>query len=210
MHSGSTSTLAFFGIVAAMAISPGPATLFSLATGMQKGRQAALLGVAGINFATLLWFGIAIVSLNTIALVSPAIFRALRIVGIGYLFWLAYRTFMQGWKCDELYMKQSTRQNSFFEGFCVQVTNPNIFLFFTVVLPPFLDLQGSWQSKLIFIGAIYIALDILCMSIYGFGGAAVRRYVDNPRFKCSFYCGISLLLVAAAIMLMRNFYHSSY
>jgi threonine/homoserine/homoserine lactone efflux protein len=48
---------AFLVAMFVMAITPGPANLFAIATGVQKGKGAALLGVAGMNLATLVWFG---------------------------------------------------------------------------------------------------------------------------------------------------------
>ena len=37
----------FLGIMAVMAITPGPANLFAVATGVEKGRASALVGVVG-------------------------------------------------------------------------------------------------------------------------------------------------------------------
>ena len=42
---------AFLGVMAVMAITPGPANLFAVATGMEKGRASALIGVVGMNAA---------------------------------------------------------------------------------------------------------------------------------------------------------------
>ena len=39
---------AFLGVMAVMAITPGPANLFAVATGMEKGRASALIGVVGM------------------------------------------------------------------------------------------------------------------------------------------------------------------
>ncbi len=47
---------AFLAAMFVMAITPGPANLFAIATGMEKGKGAALLGVVGMNCATLIWF----------------------------------------------------------------------------------------------------------------------------------------------------------
>ena len=47
---------AFLGVMLVMAWTPGPANLFSVATGMQKGKRAALVCVAGLHTGTLVWF----------------------------------------------------------------------------------------------------------------------------------------------------------
>ena len=49
----------FLGVMVVMAITPGPANLFAVATGVEKGRASALVGVVGMNCATLVWFAAA-------------------------------------------------------------------------------------------------------------------------------------------------------
>ncbi|HRD27495.1 MAG TPA: LysE family translocator, partial [Caulobacter sp.] len=44
--------VAFLTAMALMAVTPGPANLFAIAAGIQRGRRQALVGVAGMNAAT--------------------------------------------------------------------------------------------------------------------------------------------------------------
>ena len=48
--------VAFLGIMAVLAITPGPANLFAIATGMHRGKAAVIRAVAGMSCATLAWF----------------------------------------------------------------------------------------------------------------------------------------------------------
>ena len=53
---------AFLGVMAVMAVTPGPANLFAIATGAQKGKAAALVGVGHFVAAALavlaqIWLG---------------------------------------------------------------------------------------------------------------------------------------------------------
>ena len=48
--------LVFLGVMAVMAMTPGPANLFSIATGMERGRAAVLLG-GGRNELSPPWSG---------------------------------------------------------------------------------------------------------------------------------------------------------
>ena len=45
--------LTFLGVMVLLAMTPGPANLFAVATGVRDGRAAALAGVVGMNAATL-------------------------------------------------------------------------------------------------------------------------------------------------------------
>ena len=64
----------FLGVMAVMAVTPGPANLFAVATGMEKGRASALFGVLGMNVATLVWFGAAALGLAALVKAFPAAF----------------------------------------------------------------------------------------------------------------------------------------
>ncbi|PMX81736.1 LysE family translocator, partial [Pseudomonas sp. GW460-C3] len=44
---------AFFGVMTVMALTPGPANLFSIANGAEKGPRAVAAGVVGMNLASL-------------------------------------------------------------------------------------------------------------------------------------------------------------
>ncbi len=73
--------VAFLGVMAVMAVTPGPANLFAIATGAQKGKAAALVGVAGMNTATLVWFCAAALGLGALILAFPQVFHLLAFAG---------------------------------------------------------------------------------------------------------------------------------
>ena len=72
---------AFLAIMSVMAVTPGPANLFAIAAGMQRGRVQALIGVAGMNAATLVWFGGAALGLGALVAAFPGAFRLLAVAG---------------------------------------------------------------------------------------------------------------------------------
>ena len=73
--------VAFLGVMAVMAVTPGPANLFAVATGVEKGRRAALAGVVGMNSATLVWFGAAALGLGALVTAFPGAFRIIAVGG---------------------------------------------------------------------------------------------------------------------------------
>ena len=84
--------LAFLAAMSILAITPGPANLFAIANGMARGRRAVLLGVVGMNCATLLWYGAAALGLGALALAFPQAVKALIVIGALYLLWLAFKS----------------------------------------------------------------------------------------------------------------------
>ena len=197
---------AFLGLMAVMAMTPGPAILFAVATGVKQGRAAVLRAVAGMNAANLAWFAAAGLGLTGVASVFPKAFHFLRYAGAAYLAWLALRSFWGARQALEPHgghIRQTGRP--FRDGFLVQITNPKALLFFTAVLPPFLNPALPAPQQLAAYALIMFGLDALAMLAYGFGGAALSARMTSPRFRQGFAIVTgALLLVAALLIVLRG------
>src|SRR5690349_23277257 len=88
----------FASVMAVFAVTPGPANLFAIATGMHAGPRAALLGVAGMNLATLVWFGAAALGLGALVAAFPAQFHLIAIAGALYVAWLGAKSIWSAYK----------------------------------------------------------------------------------------------------------------
>jgi threonine/homoserine/homoserine lactone efflux protein len=197
---------AFLGVMAVMAVTPGPANLFAIATGAQKGKAAALVGVAGMNTATLVWFGAAALGLGALILAFPQIFHLLAYAGAAYIAWLGVKSLMGAFRHDSEPGHSAFKQgkSAFLDGFAVQIANPKAVLFFTAVLPPFLDPARPLPAQLAAFACATLSLDILAMSAYGLSGAALAAKMTEPRFARGFAIAVGLLLLTAAVLMARK------
>ena len=199
---------AFLVAMFVMAITPGPANLFAIATGMQKGKGAALLGVAGMNTATLVWFAAAALGLATLIAAFPKAFHILAYAGAAYLVWLGLKSILSGVK-DKGGEGQAHRtfkmgRSAFRDGFAVQIANPKILLFFGAVLPPFIDVQRPLAPQLVMFAAATIGMDLISMSAYGLSGAALASRMNEPGFRRGFSVVVGVLLITAAILIVSR------
>lgn len=197
---------AFLGVMAVMAVTPGPANLFAIATGAQKGKAAALVGVAGMNTATLVWFCAAALGLGALILAFPQIFHLLAFAGAAYIAWLGVKSLLGAFRHDAEPGRHAFRQgkSAYLDGFTVQIANPKAVLFFTAVLPPFLDPARPLPAQLAAFACATLTLDILAMSAYGLGGAALAARMTEPRFARGFAVVVGLLLLTAAALMARK------
>ncbi len=198
--------LAFLGVMAVMAVTPGPANVFAVATGMQKGRASALVGVMGMNAATLVWFSAAALGLGALVKAFPEAFRVLAVGGALYVAWLGLKAitgaFRTAAKPAEIPVRRG--RSAFMDGFMVQIANPKAVLFFTAVLPPFLDVNRPAAPQLALFAVATITMDVIAMSAYGLGGAALKARMADPRFQRGFGLVVgALLILAAGLILMR-------
>jgi threonine/homoserine/homoserine lactone efflux protein len=194
--------LVYLGVMTVMAWAPGPANLFSVANGARRGHRAALVGVLGLNSATLVWFAAAALGLGALVAAFPLVFKALTIVGALYVAWLGLRSLWAAWRGGEqAHGHVKLGRSAFSDGFMVQITNPKAVVFFTAVLPPFIDVGRPFIPQLIAFAAGVIFMDAISMTAYGLSGAVLSARMAEPRFRRVFaaFVGCILLLAAALI-----------
>jgi len=197
---------AFLGVMAVMAATPGPANLFSVANGVKRGPAGALAGVLGMNAATLVWFGAAALGLGALVTAFPAAFRMVSIGGALYVAWLGVNA-LRGVFATAADPESATirlGRSAVIDGFMVQIANPKAVLFFTAVLPPFLDVNRPAAPQLALFALATIGMDVITMSAYGLGGAALARRMAEPRFRRGFGLLTGVLLLLAALLIVSR------
>lgn len=198
--------LTFLGVMMVMAITPGPANVFSVANGVQRGKAGALLGVVGMNAATLVWFGAAALGLGALVVAFPQVFRLISIGGALYVAWLGINALRGAFRTAADPDAPTVRmgRSALVDGFMVQIANPKAVLFFTAVLPPFLDVNRPAAPQLALFALATIGMDVLTMSAYGLGGAALARRMGEPRFRTGFALMTGVLLLSASILIVTR------
>jgi threonine/homoserine/homoserine lactone efflux protein len=195
-------------LMAGMAASPGPANLFALATGLEKGPRAGLVGVVGMNAASLVWFVSAAIGLGALMTAFPQAFKVLAVVGGLYLAWLGFKALRSALDPATTGVNMGgakAANRPFWDGFVVQITNPKALLFFTAVLPPFIDLERTIVPQLVMLGAATITFDVIQMSLYALAGAFMAAKFGQPKFARIFSgCIGAILLTTAVLVLVRT------
>jgi len=195
---------AFLVTMFVMAITPGPANLFAIAIGMQKGKGAALQAAVGMNSGTLVWFAGSALGLGALILTFPKAFHLLALAGAAYLVWLGAKSILAGIRNLESHAQAVVRAGRapFVDGFTVQIANPKVLLFFTAVLPPFIDVKRPLVPQLIMFACATIGMDMISMSAYGLGGAALSQRMNEPAFRRGFAVLVGVLLITAASLIV--------
>ncbi len=198
----------FLGVMAVMAVTPGPANLFAIATGLERGKRAVLAAVVGMNVATLVWFGAAALGLGAMVTAFPEAFRLIAVAGAVYVAWLGVSAIRSAFapppvrRADE--GRAHLRRPAFVDGFMVQIANPKAVLFFTAVLPPFIDVNRPAPPQLALFAAAVIGMDVLSMSAYGLSGAVLARRMSEPRFRRGFGLFVGCLLLIASVLIVSR------
>jgi threonine/homoserine/homoserine lactone efflux protein len=195
--------LIYLGVMTVMAWAPGPANLFSVANGARRGHRAAMIGVLGMNTGTLVWFLAAALGLGALVAAFPLVFKALAILGALYVAWLGARSLWSAWRDEggSAHGHVKLGSSAFRDGFTVQITNPKAVVFFTAVLPPFIDVARPLIPQLLAFAAGVIFMDALSMTAYGLGGAALSARMTEPTFRRGFSAFVGCILLCAAVLI---------
>jgi len=201
--------LAFMGAMAILAATPGPSNLYAVANGIARGRKAVFLAVAGMNTATLFWYGAAALGLSAVALAFPQAVKAVIVIGALYLVWLAYRALAAGFSppaSDDSHWRAPVTAGGspYWGAFLVQIANPKMILFFGAVLPPFLDFRRPLPAQFVMFVIATIGLDVIGTLSYGFGGAALAARMTDPRFHRGFSIAVAVVLMAVAALIVSR------
>jgi len=198
----------FVGVMAVLAVTPGPANLFSVATGIERGRRAALVAVLGMNTATLVWFAAAALGLGALVAAFPQLFKVVAIGGALYVAWLGVSSLRAALGPSTSAVapqgRIDRRRPPFIDGFLVQLANPKIVLFFSAVLPPFMDADRPAAPQLAVFACVVVGMDLITMSAYGLGGAALAHRMSEPRFRRAFGVFVGVLLLLAAVLIVSR------
>ena len=135
--------LAFASLSLFAAISPGPAVIMAARTGLTEGLRTGAFLAAGIGAGAVVWASAAMFGLNLVFAVAPALLWALKILGGGYLIYMAYHL----WKDARKPLDTSARNtlprspaSAFRLGLFTQLANPKPAVMFSAIflgtIPP--------------------------------------------------------------------------
>lgn len=198
------STLAvFIPACFALNMAPGPNNLLSISNATRYGFVRSCVGGVGRLLAFVIMISLAAVGLVAVLHTSEWLFHVIKIVGAAYLFYLA----VQLWRASpqdqgDMSAVSANTWSLARQEFLVAIGNPKAILLFTAFLPQFIDHTGHVTSQFAILGGLFIALECVAISLYGYMGVHARRLFARPSGKRLFNRACAGLLAGAASVLL--------
>lgn len=158
-----------------VALSPGPAVMFSMSQGARHGMRGALAGTAGILLGHVLVFGAVAFGLAALIASYAGAVNAIRIVGALYLIYLGAKMLLSKGPMPtaiDAAPKPPAHGGLVLQGLAVQLTNPKLLLFVLALLPQFIDRERALVPQLAIMLAVTIVID--GAFLLGYAHLAVR------------------------------------
>jgi homoserine/homoserine lactone efflux protein len=196
-----TGLLFFAATEFLLSLSPGPAVLLVISQGMKRGFGAASRGAAGILSGNALYFALSAAGLGALLLASRRLFTVFEVAGAAYLIVLGATMLFRQSLVDDKTTAPTWRGDAFLQGLLTQLSNPKAIVFFTALLPQFVNPRAPVAVQFLILGATSISVELPVLLMYGYladrGSARYARHsvlVDRIAGGCLIIAGAKLLL----------------
>ena len=166
-------TLSLFFVAAlVLALTPGPDNIFVLTQSALYGRRAGLMVTLGLCNGIMLHTAAVAFGMATIFAASALAFDMVKVIGAGYLLYLAWRAFRIKPKPVEREAPVLSGGLLYCRGVVMNITNPKVAIFFLAFLPQFADpALGNLSAQIITLGILFIVATFMVFgSIAWFAG----------------------------------------
>src|ERR1700704_1454391 len=154
----------FLAVSAIVVITPGVDMALVTKNALLQGRSAAQAAALGINVGIFCWTIAAAVGLAAVIAASATAFAVVKLAGALYLLYLGVRVLLASRHASSTFSTAprpvSTRA-AFRHGVASNLLNPKIAVFFTSLLPQFLDKGHAGVRDLLLLGALFNVMGVI-------------------------------------------------
>ena len=199
-----------FVIIAILTItSPGPAILVAINNGLKHNMKAVFFSTLGNALGLLLLAIASILGVSMLFKISAIFYTIFKTIGAFYLIYLGIKQIVNSNKelnlssnivCSKDYFKL------FKTAFLVAVTNPKPIIFFSTVMPLFINLNEPTNYQFALLIATFIIISFISLSTYGYiANKSTMWFRDKAKLKRFFnFSGIMFIFMGFAMLLSPN------
>lgn len=188
--------LAVFAFVSS--ITPGPNNIMLTSSGIRFGFVRSIPHMLGITVGFGVMLALCALGIGSLILAMPTLHIALKVIGSAYLLWLA-------WQLRRIVFHHNTAGDEHPFGFAgaalFQFVNPKAWVMAVTGVAAFLPAVQPVGWAIALFCLVFCAVNLPCISVWAGTGAALRRYLTQPKWHRVF-CIVMVILTlysAAAI-----------
>jgi threonine/homoserine/homoserine lactone efflux protein len=175
---------------------PGPNNIMVMTSGMNFGVWRTVPHYLGICIGFPAMVLAISMGLGTVFEAVPVMHQVIKVLGISYLMYLAWRIATTE---TELKEDGSSRPLSFWQAAAFQWVNPKAWVMAVGALATFTTVSGRVVEQALWIAAAFMVVAIPSVGGWMLGGAGLRRLLQKPAYRRWFNWTMGLLLVLSVI-----------
>ncbi len=164
--------LSFAGVAALVILTPGPDLVLVTRNVLTGGRRAGLLTALGIAAGSATWALTAAIGIAALLAASPQLLSVIRWLGAGYLAWIGVRALLgrdgTGGNVTTTGDRPAGRplMNPFRVGMISNLLHPGQAVFYTSMVPQFIDATRDATPQALGYGAVFAAIALAWFTTY--------------------------------------------
>jgi RhtB (resistance to homoserine/threonine) family protein len=198
--------LVFIGVAAIVIVVPGPDTVVVTKNLLVHGRRAALGTSLGVSAGLSVWTLAAAVGVASVVRASALAFTVLKLIGALYLVWLGLQALRAASHAASINPASEAAARpamgalgGFRQGFLSDLANPKIGVFFTSLLPQFVDRGRPVLLPFLALGAVFVLMTVLWLCAYCLIAARAARTLQRPRVQAALDRVTGIVLIAVGL-----------
>ena len=186
--------LALFAFVSS--ITPGPNNIMLTSSGIRFGFARSIPHMLGITSGFAVMLTICALGIGSLILAMPTLHIGLKIAGSAYLVYLA-------WQLRSIAFKQAVsaeqRPMSYFGAALFQFVNPKAWVMAITGVAAFMPIVQPLALAIFLFCLVFSAINLPCVGVWAAGGAALRRYLTEPKWQRLFCAVVVILTLYSAV-----------
>jgi RhtB (resistance to homoserine/threonine) family protein len=200
--------LVFMGVAAIVIVMPGPDTAVVTKNVLVHGRRTALGTSLGVSAGLSVWTLAAAIGVASVVRASAVAFTVLKLIGALYLVWLGLQALRAAGHAvaGEQASLAAPRPamgalGGFRQGLLSDLANPKVGIFFTSLLPQFVEPGHPVLLPFIALGAVFVVMTALWLCAYCMIAARAAETLRRPRVRAALDRVTGIVLIAFGLRL---------
>jgi len=179
-------------------MTPGPNNIMLLSSGLTFGYKKTLPHIFGVMFGFAFMVVLVGLGMGVVFEQYPFIFSVLKVIGILYLFWMAYKiaTSAQGYEVES---SKKSKPFTFFQAAAFQWVNPKAWIMAITAISVFVTSKEQSLTQVFIIAFIYLLSGVISTNSWALGGVLLKKVIKNEKSVKRFNIAMAILLVASII-----------
>lgn len=201
-------TIAFLIASLIVVILPGPGSIYTIATGLSRGRIKSLYASLGCTISILPHLILGIIGLSLLNRLDQHIFIFITILGAIYLLYLGYSMIRSGFGFDmDTKEKDGSGLTIALKAIFINLLNPKLTLFFLSFIPQFIDSdRNDVLLQAVILGLVFMLISLLVFIVYGLLSSTFHRFLSTSPERMIIVQRVfgSLFILFAIRLLFQN------
>ncbi|WP_030675662.1 LysE family translocator [Streptomyces cellulosae] len=177
-------SIAFLLTTLIVCVTPGTGVVYTLATGLSRGRRAGVTAAVGCTLSIVPHVLATVTGLAALLHAGAVAFQVLKYAGVGYLLYMAWAMVRGKGAMDvDRDTGPATARQVITRAVLINILNPKVTIFFLAFLPQFVSPREPHSVlRMAVLGGVFMLVTLVVFVGYGLLAASVRHHVTGrPR-----------------------------